>query len=734
MPQIRFVLFLVLLFNSTTIHAFSQTASVETVEIETLTDSAVAFFNKSDYQKSLLTSRVALNYAIQQKDNVLTAKCYNIVAANYHVLSQYTKGIFYYEKALSFAEKTANDVMKYKINNNLGTIYFFEKKQHQRGLNHFKKALAFAKKIKNYESVFTTNLNICWAFFEIENFENGKKYLQVINKNQNQYLSPTTSTVFYLVNGMFARHQNHSKLADSYFLKAIEEGKKWEKDSDLSFAYLEYSKFLNAEKKFEQAYAALRQYNSITKQLNDVELFSKTEAESANLELDEYRREISKIENEKDIQKENFEKSKLISFLFLSISFIFLVLIGSLFINVNYKKRLNAKLMKANEDLQEAKEQAEEASKLKTQFISTISHEVRTPLYGVIGITNMILEEHKELSDSKHLKSLKFSARYLLTLVNDILQINKIEEKKLVLETTVFNLSDEINLITNALSFLAQNNHNEIITYTDPNIPEYLIGDKLRLSQIIMNLVNNALKFTKNGTVTIKAKLVKTEGDLFHIEFQVQDTGIGIPLADQEKIFEKFVQLSRKNTDYQGTGLGLAIVKRLLSLFKSSITLKSEVDKGTTFTFTIAFEHNEVKYNQIINAIEVDLTSNIIVNVLVVEDNTINQIVTKKIIEKNNYTCQIVEDGLSAIEILKTEKFDVILMDINMPILNGFETTKRIRKMGVKTPIIALTAFDKEEIVEEALASGMNDIIIKPFDPLKLFKIINCLVYKTIPK
>jgi CheY-like chemotaxis protein len=340
----------------------------------------------------------------------------------------------------------------------------------------------------------------------------------------------------------------------------------------------------------------------------------------------------------------------------------------------------------------------------------------------------MLLDEHKELANSPHLSSLKFSARYLLSLVNDILQINKIEDNRIVLENLTFNISDEINMVKNSLSFLAKNNSNTIAVKIDAAIPEYLIGDKLRLSQIIMNLVSNALKFTKNGKVTIHVKLEKIEGKSYFLAFKIEDNGIGIAAEDQEKIFEKFVQVGRKETDYQGTGLGLSIVKQLLGLFNSTILLQSVLDQGTVFKFVIPFEYNPAKTIELINNIQVDITAPQTINVLVVEDNHINQLVTKKTIEKNNYKCSVVDNGYAALEILDKEFFDIILMDINMPLINGFETTRKIRLKGIVTPIVALTAFDKSEITEEALSAGINDIIIKPFDTAKLFKIITILI------
>lgn len=417
-------------------------------------------------------------------------------------------------------------------------------------------------------------------------------------------------------------------------------------------------------------------------------------------------------------------------YFFLIALLVVLLLLYSVYKNYIFKKKANHELTIANEELIIAKEKAEEASLLKTQFVSTMSHELRTPLYGVIGITNMLLDEHKELANSPHLSSLKFSARYLLSLVNDILHINKIEENRIVLENLAFNVSDEINMIKNSLSFIAQNNNDIITVEIDPTIPEYLIGDKLRLSQILMNLVSNALKFTKKGEVKVTANLLKVEGKSHYIEFQVKDNGIGIAAVDQDKIFEKFVQVGRNENDYQGTGLGLAIVKRLVSLFNSEISLESKVGVGTTFKFTIAFDYDPDKTNEIIKEIKVDLTSSQIFSILVVEDNKINQTVTRRIIEKNNCSCSIVNDGFQAIDILDKQTFDIVLMDINMPLMNGFETTRKIRLKGIKTPIIALTAFAKDEITEEAISAGMNDIIIKPFEPLKLFKVINDQINK----
>lgn len=721
MPRRRIILLLFFVLNCCVNSAIAQSEKISEGKIDKLVKKALQEYRSSNFEKSLITSRIALNSATTSKNNTLISRSYNIIAANYNELAEVDKAIFFYKKSLSYANRTDNDSIKYNLYNNLGNMYCFEKKQFDIGIRYYKKSIAYGLKINDLSQVYFTNVNIAWAYFDIGNFKEGYPYLKFIESNNQKYGDESTAIIVNMLNGMYASFQNENTAANAYFLNAIEAGKDSEERSDLSYAHLEYSKFLMKVKRYKEAYENLTRYNQITEELYNLEKLKKASIAGFNLELDEYKRQIDKIENEKISQYQSLRNSRIIVILFILISLILIFLIITLIKNIRFKKKHNLELLKA-------KEIAEEASLLKTQFISTISHELRTPLYGVVGITNMLLEEHKELSRSQHLSSLKFSARYLLSLVNDILQINRIEENKVVLENLTFNISDEITMIKNSLSFLSQKNNNKISVEIDPEIPEYLIGDKLRLAQILMNLVSNALKFTKDGEVEIKVDLCRVEEKNHFLNFLIKDNGVGIAIIDQGKIFEKFVQVGRKDEDYQGTGLGLSIVKRLLGLFGSKITLESDLGKGTSFSFVIPFEHDPQKTRKIIEEIEVDLTSNEVHKILIVEDNLINQLVTKKIIEKNNYICKVVDDGFGALEILEKETFDLILMDINMPMMNGFETTKRIRLQGIKTPIVALTAFDKDEITDEAISSGINDIIVKPFEPVKLFKIISYLI------
>lgn len=696
-----------------------------------LTDKAVKSNEQFKFKESLMLSREALSGALELKDYGLLTRLYNIIGANHEDLSQTETAIGYYKKSLKYAQMAKSDSLQSVVHNNLGNIYYYDKKDIAKGEAHYAKALAFAALAGDEYGAMITRINLALANFDLNQKDKGFEHLTEVNKTYSRLGDEFTHSLYYIANANYATYKNNPQQAYRNFEQAIQWAKKSNFMLELAWAYDDYAKFLVKEQKYDRGYEYLRLSKKLEDSIYDEDKLRAASDEGLYLELDEYRRSLSKLEAEKEIQELSLRKSNIIQLLFIGLSLILIVWLYSVYRHSRQKRTYTRALEQANIELRLARDKAEEASRLKSQFVSTITHELRTPLYGVVGITNMILDEHRELAGSQHLNSLKFSAKYLLSLVNDILQINKMEESRLVLEKHTFNLADEISTIKNSMQFLANKNNNELIAEIDTDIPEMLLGDKLRLSQVLMNLISNALKFTQDGEVIVSAEQVKVDGKLHYLKFKVCDTGIGIAEADQEKVFDKFVQIERKTDDYQGTGLGLSIVRRLIEAFGSEIHLKSEEGKGTEFAFTIAFEYDLDQSNAIIANIDVDLSSGQIYHILVVEDNKINQVVTKKIIENANYRCTLADDGESALAMIDHEKFDAILMDINMPGINGFETTRILRRRGINTPVIALTAFDKEEITEEALAAGINDIIVKPFEPVKLFRIIRTLTQKT---
>ena len=718
-----FSLFIILLFCFT--NAVAQDYKTEQDEIEKLLNQAVSDFNDAKYDKALESSKQALINSFAINDDSYIAQSYNTIGAIYNECSDSKKAIGFYEKALFYAKKANNDKLYNWIYGNLGSFYYYNEIDVPKGINYYKKALYYAEKIKDSTDITNTKTNLASAYFSIDKFDEGSLYLKSIKdyvlKNGDEESRARINSLL----GIYSTNHNRKAEAEKYYATAEKIAKENKLESYLIGIYdnlVRHHKQYNEPQKAKFYQAKL---DSLSKVVYSKDKLDKVQKEAVQIELDEYKMQLERVEQANDTHKKSLKESKLIVILFIVILIILLLFLLTLYKNIKLREQANIELKNANEELQVAKEKAEEASQLKSQFVSTITHELRTPLYGVIGITNIILDEHKELGNSPHLKSLKFSAKYLLSLVNDILQINKIEEKRIVLENLIFNLTDEITLIKNSVEYIADKNNDKLILEIDTAIPEFLIGDKLRLSQIIMNLMSNALKFTKNGEVSIIADLKRVEEKVYFIEFKVKDTGIGIAKEHQDKVFDKFVQIERKEEDYQGTGLGLSIVSSLVKLFDSEIHLESEENVGTTFSFTIGFEYDEDKSQEIINNIEVDLSTTNLYNILVVEDNKINQVVTKKIIQSSNMSCTIVDDGYAALVAIEREAFDLILMDINMPLINGFDTTRKIREKGITIPIVALTAFDKEEVTEEAISSGMNDIMVKPFEPSKLFQVIH---------
>lgn len=720
---LRIILIFLLFFSNL---SFSQDNIQNTrKEIYSIVCEADALLEDAKYYESLQIAKKGLNIAYESKQYDYIAMFYNTIAGCHEELMDINKALDYYNKALVYIEKTDNDTVKDWVHNNIGNVYNFDLKDYQKGIYHYKRSLFYAEKRKDTAEIIFTKLNLASAYFNVNDFKTGLPYLEYVSKNLEKFKDIESDVLANTLYGSYFNNQNQSEKANLHFKKAIEIGEKYKKYKALTDAYEEYSKFLYESGDYKNAYLKQKEFQKLKEDIHNNEKIKNAQIAGVQIELDESKREISKIELEKFRQEQNLKNSRIMVFLFLGVLLGLLLFLYTLYRNNNLRRKMNEQLSDTNAQLQIAKDKAEESSILKSQFISTVSHELRTPLYGVIGITDMILDEHKELKNSPHIKSLKFSAKYLLSLVNDLLQINKIEDRKIVLVETPLNVYEEIEKVRDALQFIAVSNKNTTQIEVSKDIPEFLIGDRLRLSQILVNLISNALKFTKNGEIKLIANLEKSVRNLYYIKFEIIDTGCGIAVENQDKIFEKFVQIDRKEEDYQGTGLGLSIVKKLLELMGSKIEMESRIGEGTRMIFTIPFEYSAEISKKIIKETKQETTIAQQYKILVVEDNKINQIVTRKILQKNNFECEIAEDGFEALEKVDQQKYDLVLMDINMPRMNGFETTKLLREKGITIPIVALTAFDKDTIEEEAIESGMDDVLIKPFEPELLFEIIS---------
>ncbi|MEN9909792.1 MAG: hypothetical protein RLZZ540_2941 [Bacteroidota bacterium] len=381
---------------------------------------------------------------------------------------------------------------------------------------------------------------------------------------------------------------------------------------------------------------------------------------------------------------------------------------------------------------------AEQAAIAKANFLSTMSHEIRTPMNAVLGFTTILLQNARE-DQIEHLKLIKYSGDNLLVLINDILDFSKIEAGKIDFEKVDFNIKELIYNIQGALLEKARNKGILLKVRLDDKLPEMLMGDPVRLGQILTNLASNAVKFTETGKVIISASVVSQskESKSLNIVFKVKDTGIGIPKDKQEFIFESFTQASSETSrKYGGTGLGLAISKRLIELQGSSIQLDSELGKGSSFSFNLNMDistpylvsptYVEANESKQPNIQEKTLKG---LRILIVDDNKINVLLVKQFFKLWDIESDKAENGLIAVEKVKKKDYDLVLMDLQMPEMDGYDATRAIRKLKGKKyqalPIIALTASAVGDVKADVLKSGMNDYISKPFNPETLFNKIN---------
>jgi signal transduction histidine kinase/CheY-like chemotaxis protein len=409
-----------------------------------------------------------------------------------------------------------------------------------------------------------------------------------------------------------------------------------------------------------------------------------------------------------EMSAELLKTSNILNYIFpllISVTFIFTI------INIHAK---------AQDKLLAAIEESEKANKAKSDFLSNMSHELRTPLNGIIGTTNLLIHEHGTNSQKKYHEVLQHTSDHMLHLINHILDFSKINEGKINLDRNTFNIKHVIAKLCRV--YQAQNTQENVqFTYEiDEALDRSVIGDDLRLKQILFNLLSNSFKFTKRGSIILKAALLKSDANKMSVRFSILDTGIGIKQEQLQKIFESFEQADSSTTrNYGGTGLGLSISKELVRLFGSSLKVESEYKKGSTFSFEIDVEISQVVVDKNVNKLQADKKIRGL-NVLVAEDNKVNMMVLLTFLKRWDVTYTEVSNGSLALAKFKQNDYNLILMDLEMPEMDGYTAIKEIRKQDTNIPVIAFTAALYDNMVLDLKSKGFDDYLHKPFNPIDL--------------
>jgi len=722
--------FLVILLITFSLNLFAQDGGIEPDSIDTdypemfktLLDSSNTLYNNGDYTKSIELNMDILNLAFKYGDPYYIHQSYRYLAYDYLYVKDTILAMDSFKKSENYAKLAKNDTATAVTYMDLANVYSTNQDYKKAFIYHDRSINLFTK-IKDSAGMAKANYNAAITAIEAENFD--AAYFYILKAKQlNSYGDGESFSInlnYFL--GEYYIYKKDYKKADSVLLKTINDAKAKGFIDEIGYSYGAYHQSLFQQKKYKEAYHALEKYLEYYDLVLERENSSEKNDLSQKYQLDEYRKDIEAEKLNNQLQAEIVENKTIINIILIIVSAVFLILLIALYSASIKRIKLVKELRIKNAEAIKAKEESEKLSKAKTKFFSTVSHELRTPLYGVIGLSSILLEEESLSKHKKDLKFLKFSADYLLALINDVLQINKIDSDSFDEEQTNINLRELIETITSSFEYMRIQNDNILNIEISSNIPEIIRGNSVQLSQILMNLIGNACKFTENGNVLIKAEGTQVDKENATIKFTIKDTGIGIAKEKQESVFDEFSQVDSLKYSSNGSGLGLPIVKKLLALSNTEIKLESDLGKGSTFEFTLSFEVIKTVLDKVkTKKLEPYLLKN--KKILIVEDNRINQIVTQKILEKYEIICSIAENGKEAVSKIKNGNYDLILMDINMPIMNGLEASKEIRKFNKTIPIIALTAVEIEEMRNNIYMSGMNDIVVKPYDISKFIESI----------
>jgi signal transduction histidine kinase len=596
----------------------------------------------------------------------------------------------------------------------LGNYYALQEKA-EPAIKIYNETIPLAEKIKDTSHLFILNFNIAELNLDLKNIELADHYVT----QTNNYITKGTVDAYRAVAKLNMGRLYVLKNVPFLAIKELQECIELAKSSGYIEAQIEgyefYSKAEAMRGRYDAAYHLVQKVDSLKSEKYKTDKIEAIETVTAKFKLKQFQQELQAKTLQNEINNQTTKRETTILWVKIA-SAILLIFSGFLFVSYRKRKKLLVDLIAKNKQYLIAKEESEKLARAKTVLFSNITHQLRTPMYGIIGISDILIKDKKLKGHGENLKSLKFSANYLFSLINNVLLLTQLDRtKKDELERVTFDLEKLVNNVVKSSKFINEEHPNKYHVSIGKNVPKTLIGDQVKLSQVLINLVGNAAKFTDNGTVSIQIEREADVDGKIALQFLISDTGIGISREKQKHIFDEFAQTESDNKSH-GMGLGLPLVKKILALHGSEIEINSEENKGTEVRFGLCFESVDADTQKKQKTPRADnkrvLNNN---KILVVDDNKINLLITRQILEIFGATVSVADSGNDAILMTKENSYDLILMDINMPEMNGFEATEAIRAFDPKIPIIALTAVEKEKVVGDHSFHLLNDFIIKPY-------------------
>ena len=666
---------------------------------------------KGEYDSGFQVLDEALSIARKIHDRNMEATALYYLGNIYRDLGELANALTHYEKALAINEELGEEYYQSVILSSISNL-LYDLGDYDSALEYALKCLPIFERVHNVNSLLNNYNTLGNIYFKKDQFSEALHFFEENLKRS----EPDTAAYVMAESGIgkvYYRTLDFDN-AKKFLTHAVVEAQKMSNAEVqiichfyLGRLYMDEGNYRHALKSLDAAYILAVEYTRRHDLMSIHEMLS------------------ALYDNMGDIPKafhhlKSFEKLK-----------------EDIFKQTTLNKLKNLQVRQETELAKKEKEVAERTAFLKHQFMANMSHEIRTPMNAIVGLTRLLLAKEPKPDQLRYLNAIQLSSDNLLVIINDILDLSKIEAGKIVIEHIDFSIREVVHSVRDMLMLKAEEKHIELRTTIDPSIPKRLTGDPTRLNQVLINLAGNAIKFTENGYVEIRVTLEKNENNKLWLRFDVIDTGIGIGAEYVDKIFDSFTQAGADTTrKFGGTGLGLTISKQLAGLMGGDITVQSELGKGTTFTTVIPFEEAEVQEELEKESL---LDSNAMhklnqLRVLLVEDNEFNRMVAEDTLRETipGISLHIAVNGLEAVNMLKTELFDVVLMDIQMPVMDGLTATKTIRttlpEPARSVRIIAMTANVLQEDVQLYFAAGMNAYVSKPFQPDELLLKIDSVV------